>query len=50
MAEFVDWYRGLRLRRATLETAALTFREATPNSKALIVSEGVFETLLAHIA
>jgi hypothetical protein len=50
MAEFVDWYRGLRLRRATLETATLTFREATPNSKALIMSKGIFETLLADIA
>jgi hypothetical protein len=39
-----------RLSRATLETAALTLGEATPDSKTLIMSECVFKALLANIA
>jgi hypothetical protein len=39
-----------RLSRAALETAALTLGETTPDSKALVMRERVFEALLADIA
>jgi hypothetical protein len=42
--------RLLPLRWATLEAAALTLGEASPDSKALIMSERVFEALLADLA
>jgi hypothetical protein len=38
------------LRRTTLQAAALTFREATPNSETLIMREGIFETFLTDFA
>jgi hypothetical protein len=40
--------KAARLCRATLETAALTLGEATPDSKTLIMCERIFEALLTN--
>jgi hypothetical protein len=45
-----DCYVGLGLRRAALETAALTLREPAPNTEALIMGKGIFEALLTNFA
>jgi hypothetical protein len=39
---------ALRLSRAALQATALTLGEATPDAETLIVSERVFEALLAN--
>jgi hypothetical protein len=40
----------VKLGRTALEATALTFGEASPNSKALIVRKGVLQALLTDIA
>jgi hypothetical protein len=44
-----DSYAGL-LRATALKTTALTLGEATPDAKALIMSQGIFEALGTDIA
>jgi hypothetical protein len=44
-----DSYAGL-LRAAALKTTALALGEATPDAKALIMSQGIFEALGTDIA